>query len=231
VLETPLPVQGERTDVPDLRVTPLHLHDVTVTYADRATPALEGFDLELWPGEVVALTGPSGAGKSTVLAALLGFVVPERGVIVAAGSAADEFDPALWRQQFAWVPQRPGLLLGTIADNVRLGRPEATDDAVRRALDAAGAAELELETAVGEQGKLLSGGQCRRVALARALITDAPVLLLDEPTAGLDADAEAAIVASLRATGRTVLLVAHRPALMAAADRVVEVGSRELVTA
>jgi thiol reductant ABC exporter CydD subunit len=229
VLETPLPVQGDRTDVPDLQVTPLHLHDVTVTYADRATPALEGFDLELWPGEVVALTGPSGAGKSTVFAALLGFVVPERGVIVAAGSASDEFDPVLWRRQFAWVPQRPGLLLGSIADNVRLGRPGASDEEVRRALVAAGAAEFKLETEVGEQGKLLSGGQCRRVALARALVTDAPVLLLDEPTAGLDADAEAAVVANLRATGRTVLLVAHRPALMAAADRVVQVGTKELV--
>jgi ATP-binding cassette subfamily C protein CydD len=231
VLETPLPMRGERTDVPDLRVTSLHLHDVTVTYAGRSTPALEGFDLDLWPGEVVALTGPSGAGKSTVLAALLGFVVPEQGVIVAAGSAADEFDPALWRRQFAWVPQRPGLLAGTIADNVRLGRASASDDDVRRALDAAGAAELELGTAVGEQGKLLSGGQRRRVALARALVTDAPVLLLDEPTAGLDADAEAAVVANLRATGRTVLLVAHRPALITAADRAVHVGEKELVRA
>jgi thiol reductant ABC exporter CydD subunit len=229
VLETPLPLQGERTDVPDLRVTSLHLHDVTVTYAGRSTPALEGFDLDLWPGEVVALTGPSGVGKSTVLAALLGFAVPERGVIVAAGSAADEFDPRLWRRQFAWVPQRPGLLAGSIADNVRLGRPSASDDDVRRALDAAGAGELELETAVGEQGKLLSGGQSRRVALARALVTDAPVLLLDEPTAGLDTDAEAAVVANLRATGRTVLLVAHRPALIAAVDRVVHVGERDLV--
>ena len=231
VLETPLPMRGERTDVPDLRVTSLHLHDVTVTYAGRSTPALEGFDLDLWPGEVVALTGPSGAGKSTVLAALLGFVVPDHGLIVAAGSAADEFDPALWRRQFAWVPQRPGLLAGSIADNVRLGRASATDDDVRRALDAAGAAELELGTAVGEQGKLLSGGQRRRVALARALVTDAPVLLLDEPTAGLDAEAEAAVVANLRATGRTVLLVAHRPALITAADRAVQVGQKELVRA
>jgi ABC-type transport system involved in cytochrome bd biosynthesis fused ATPase/permease subunit len=211
-------------------VTSLHLHDVTVTYAGRSTPALEGFDLDLWPGEVVALTGPSGVGKSTVLAALLGFVVPERGVIVAAGSAADEFDPGLWRRQFAWVPQRPGLLAGSIADNVRLGRAAASDDEVRRALDAAGAGELELGTAVGEQGKWLSVGQSRRVALARALVTDAPVLLLDEPTAGLDADAEAAVVANLRATGRTVLLVAHRPALIAAADRVVHVGERQLVS-
>ena len=231
VLETPLPMRGERTDVPDLSVTPLYLHDVTVRYPDRPVAAVEGFDLELWPGEVVALTGPSGAGKSTVLAAVLGFVAPERGVVVAGGSAADEFEPGLWRRQFAWVPQRPGLRLGTIAENVRLGRSQATDEEVRSALVAAGASELDPATSVGEQGQLLSGGERRRVALARALLTDAPVLLLDEPTAGLDADAETAVISSLRATGRTVLMVAHRPALIAAADRQVEVGARQLVTA
>jgi thiol reductant ABC exporter CydD subunit len=231
VLETPVPVRGERVDVPDLRVTSLRLHDVTVQYPDRDSPALEGFDLDLWPGEVVALTGPSGAGKSTVLAALLGFVVPDRGVIVIGGSAADEFEPTAWRRQFAWVPQRPGLRTGSIADNVRLGQAAATDDRVRRALAAAGAAELDPATPVGERGQLLSGGQQRRVALARALITEAPVLLLDEPTAGLDAEAEAAVIAGLRATGRSVLMVAHRPALIAAADRVVEVGVNQLVTA
>lgn len=231
VLETPLPVRGERTDVPDLRVSPLYLYDVTVTYPGRDVPALEGFDLELRPGEVVALTGPSGAGKSTALAVLLGFVAPERGVVVAAGSAADEFDPVEWRRQFAWVPQRPGLRLGTVADNVRLGRPDASDDAIRVALLAAGAADLPLDKPVGEQGQQLSGGQQRRVALARALLTDAPVLLLDEPTAGLDADTEATVITGLRSSGRTVLMVAHRPALIAAADRTVTVGARELVNA
>ncbi|RZU03534.1 ATP-binding cassette subfamily C protein CydD [Kribbella rubisoli] len=231
VLETPLPVRGDRTDVPDLRVSPLQLYDVTVRYPGRDEPALDGFDLELRPGEVVALTGPSGAGKSTALAVLLGFVEPERGVVVAGGSAADEFDPAEWRRQFAWVPQRPGLRLGTVADNVRLGCPTASDDEVRLALITAGAGELALDKPVGEQGQLLSGGQQRRVALARALITDAPVLLLDEPTAGLDPDAEAAVITGLRSTGRTVLMVAHRPALIAAADRTVSVGTRELVNA
>lgn len=231
VLDTPLPERGNRTDVPDLRVNPLYLYDVTVRYPGREEPALDGFNLELLPGEVVALTGPSGAGKSTVLAVLLGFVEPERGVAVAGGSAADEFEPARWRRQFAWVPQRPGLRLGTVADNVRLGRPEASDDEVRLALLVAGAGDLELDKAVGEQGQLLSGGQQRRVALARALITDAPVLLLDEPTAGLDADTEAAVISGVRASGRTVLMVAHRPALIAAADRVVSVAARELVNA
>jgi ATP-binding cassette subfamily C protein CydD len=231
VLETPLPERGDRTDVPDLRVSSLHLYDVTVRYPGRDEPALDGFDLDVRPGEVVALTGPSGSGKSTVLAVLLGFVEPERGVVVAGGSAADEFEATAWRRQFAWVPQRPGLRAGTIADNVRLGRPDATDDDVRLALIGAGASELDLDKPVGEQGQLLSGGQQRRVALARALITDAPVLLLDEPTAGLDADAEAAVVAGLRATGRTVLMIAHRPALIAAADRTATVGARELVNA
>jgi len=231
VLETPLPESGSRTDVPDLRVSPLYAYDVTVTYPGREEPALDGFELELLPGEVVALTGPSGAGKSTALAVLLGFVQPERGVVVVGGSAADEFEPSVWRRQFAWVPQRPGLRLGTVADNVRSGRPDASDGEVRLALLAAGAGELELDKAVGEQGQMLSGGQQRRVALARALITDAPVLLLDEPTAGLDAEAEAAVIAGLRSTGRTVLMVAHRPALIAAADRTVAVGTRELVNA
>lgn len=227
VLDTPLPERGERTDVPDLRVTSLHLHDVTVRYPERDEPVLRGFDLDLWPGEVVALAGPSGVGKSTVIATILGFVVPEGGVVVAGGSAADEFAPERWRERFAWVPQRPGLRLGSIADNVRLGRPDASDYDILRALAAAGAPELDPAKAVGEGGQLLSGGQRRRVALARALITEAPVLLLDEPTAGLDASSEAAVVANLRATGRTVLLVAHRPALLAAADRVVEVGRVE----
>ncbi|NIK58036.1 thiol reductant ABC exporter subunit CydD [Kribbella shirazensis] len=231
VLETPLPERGDRADVPDLRVTPLHLYDVTVTYPGRDEPALDGFDLELRPGEVVALTGPSGAGKSTVLAVLLGFVMPQRGVVVAGGSAADEFDPVEWRRQFAWVPQRPGLRMGTVADNVRLGRPEASDDEIRLALLSAGAAGLPLDKLVGEEGQQLSGGQQRRVALARALLTDAPVLLLDEPTAGLDADAEAAVITALRSSGKTVLMVAHRPALIASADRTVTVGARELVNA
>lgn len=229
ILEAPLPERGERTDVPDLRCTSLQLYDLTVRYPGRAVPALDGFDLEVRPGEVVALTGPSGAGKSTVLAVLLGFVVPEQGVVVAGGSAADEFDPVRWRRQFAWVPQRPGLRLGSIADNVRLGRPDASVEQVRQALDAAGAPELALDTAVGERGQLLSGGQQRRVALARALITDAPVLLLDEPTAGLDAAAEAAVIRGVKASGRTVLLVAHRPALLAAADRIVPVDAKAMM--
>ncbi|MFC0628430.1 thiol reductant ABC exporter subunit CydD [Kribbella deserti] len=228
VLETPLPAHGGRTDLPAL---PLSLRGVTVQYPDRAEPTLEGFDLDLHAGEVVALAGASGAGKSTVFAVLLGFVAPAAGSVQVGGTAAEEYDARAWRRLFAWVPQRPGLLEGDIAHNVRLGRPDASHADVRRALELAGAAELDPAQAVGEQGQLLSGGQRRRVALARALITDAPVLLLDEPTAGLDAETEATVLEYLRASGRTVLLVAHRPALLAAADRVVTVGARELVIA
>lgn len=206
ILETPPPTRSPSGG------GPLRMRGVTVRYADRSAPVLDGFDLDVRPGEVVALTGPSGAGKSTVLAVLLGFVVPDSG----------EVDIG-W--DIAWVPQRPGLRAGTVAENVRLGRPDATDEAVRRALDEAGARDIDPATQVGELGQLVSGGQRRRIALARALVTDAPVLLLDEPTAGVDPDTETAIIANLRATGRTILLVAHHPALIAAADRVVDGGA------
>ncbi|WP_328992453.1 thiol reductant ABC exporter subunit CydD [Kribbella sp. NBC_01245] len=227
VLETPVPVSGARTDLP---VLPLSLRSVSVQYPDRASRALDAFDLDLDAGEIVALSGRSGAGKSTVFAVLLGFVEAS-GSVVAGAHEMGEYDARAWRRLFAWVPQRPVLLDGDIAFNVRLGRPEASDVDVRRALDLAGAVELDPGQAVGEQGRSLSGGQRRRVALARALITDAPVLLLDEPTAGLDAETEATVLEHLRASGRTVLLVAHRPALLAAADRVVTVGARELAVA
>ncbi|TDW79488.1 thiol reductant ABC exporter subunit CydD [Kribbella sp. VKM Ac-2566] len=224
VLETAVPNWGDRRDVPDLGCTALSLYDVKVTYPGRDAPALDGFDLELRPGEIVALTGPSGSGKSTVLAAILGLVAIESGGVVAGGSGAAEFEPRVWRRQFAWVPQHPSLRDGSVAANVRLGRPDASDDEVVTSLDAAGARELSPAQRVGERGALLSGGQRRRVALARALITDAAVLLLDEPTAGLDCETEAEVIAGLRGAGRTVLLVAHRPAWIAAADRVVELG-------
>lgn len=225
--------------VPDLSTATIRLEGVSVTYAGRGGSALDDFDLELSPGRIVALVGPSGAGKSTVVAALLGFAQPSAGHIVVSGpdtgSPIDRADLDLdaWRAQLAWVPQRPHLFAATVADNIRLGKAAATDAEVMRAAELAGAAEFigalpaGLGTLLGERGAGLSTGQRRRIALARAFLRDAPVLLLDEPTAGLDADSEAVVADAISRLmmGRTVLLVTHRPALAAIAHEVVELAA------
>ncbi|MEU9129276.1 thiol reductant ABC exporter subunit CydD [Kitasatospora sp. NPDC048540] len=219
VLETPLPAAGTRP-VPPLRGADITLTGVTVTHPGRTAPALDGVTLTLGPGTTTALTGPSGAGKSTLLAVLLGFTPPTAGSVRIGGTDLADLDPAEWRRQIAWVPQHPQLFAGTIADNVRLARPDATDQQVRAALAAAHATDFADPAAVlGEGGAGLSAGQRQRIALARALLADRPLVLLDEPTANLDGESEAAVVDAVRALGegRTVLLVAHRPALLAVA--------------
>lgn len=231
VIETPPPPSGTRTDVPDLAHATLRLDGVTVAYDGRDVPALDGFSLTVHPGETVALTGPSGAGKSTVLAVLLGFVRPGSGHVLADWDDLADLDPDAWRARIAWVPQRPHLFAGTVAANIRLGRPDATDADVRAAADAANALEFidalphGLATPLGERGLGLSAGQRQRIALARAFLRDAPVLLLDEPTSNLDGESEAAVTDAVRrlAAARTVILVAHRPALTALADRVIHI--------
>ncbi|MGM0819508.1 MAG: ATP-binding cassette domain-containing protein, partial [Actinomycetota bacterium] len=174
----------------------------------------------------------TGAGKSTVLSLLLGFAAPSAGrvTLLEAGSGGldlDAVDLDAWRAQVAWVPQRPHLLAGSLADNVRLADPRADDAAVARALAAAGADFVDalpegLATPLGERGVGLSAGQRRRVALARAFLRDAPLVLLDEPTADLDVDSEEAVRAALArlAAGRTLVVVTHRLALAERADRV-----------
>ncbi len=207
----------------------LRFERVTVRYPGRSAPAVEDVSLTMRPGEVVALTGPSGCGKSTLLRVLLGLVRPTRGRVSLAGTDLAGIAPARWHEQIAWVPQHPQLYAGTLAENIRLARPEATEAEVRRALADAGALDFTealpegLGTRLGEDGAGLSAGQRQRLALARAFLADRPILLLDEPTAALDGATEEEIVASIRrlATGRTVLLVVHRPALLALADRVV----------
>lgn len=229
VLETPLPPRGTSTAVPELAAATLRIENVTVTYPGRDEPALDGVSLTVHPGEILAITGPSGAGKSTLLSALLGFVPPDTGRVLVGWSDLCELDPDAWRGQLAWVPQRPYLFAASVADNIRLGRPEASDDEVRRAArlafaeDFVDALPAGFHTTLGEHGSGLSAGQRQRVALARAFLRDAPVLLLDEPTANLDADSEALVIEAVRrlAAGRTVVLVAHRPALVALADRVI----------
>ncbi|PBC78511.1 ATP-binding cassette subfamily C protein CydCD [Streptomyces sp. TLI_235] len=222
VLETPLPAAGTRP-VPPLADAVIELDGVTVLRPGRGTPALDRATLTLEPGTTTALTGPSGAGKSTLLAALLGLVRPDAGTVRIGGHDLADLDPEDWRRQIAWVPQQPHLFAGTVADNVRLARPDATDTQVRAALAAAHALDFaDPDTPLGEGGAGLSAGQRQRIALARALLADRPLLVLDEPTAHLDNATEAAVVDAVHALRgtRTVLLVAHRPALLAAADHV-----------
>jgi ABC-type multidrug transport system fused ATPase/permease subunit len=203
---------------------------VTVRFPERAEPALDRCSLEVAPGEVVALAGPSGCGKSTLLAVLLGFVRPDEGRVLVGGIDLAAADLDAWRRHVAWVPQRPVLFAGTIAANIRLGALAASDEAVREAARLAHAAAFVetlpdgYETVLGDGGAGVSAGQRQRIALARAFLRDAPILLLDEPTSNLDGDAEDEVLDAIRrlATGRTVVLVAHRPSLLAMADRVVE---------
>ncbi|MFF8701723.1 thiol reductant ABC exporter subunit CydD [Streptomyces albidoflavus] len=225
VLETPVPHTG--TQAPPAGA--LAFEGVTVRYPGRDAPAVREATFTVEPGETVALVGPSGCGKTTLLQAALGFVAPAEGRVTAGGTDLAEVDREQWHQRIAWVPQRPQLFAGTVAENVRLARPDASGAEVARALEQAGAREFVAglpagaETELGEDGAGLSAGQRQRVALARAFLADRPVLLLDEPTASLDGASEEAVVEAVRrlAVGRTVLLVVHRPALLAVADRVV----------
>ncbi|MFD3927908.1 thiol reductant ABC exporter subunit CydD [Streptomyces sp. NPDC058614] len=225
VLETPVTATGS-LPAPEGGIA---FEGVTVRYPGRSGDAVSDVSFTVGSGETVALVGPSGVGKSTLLNVLLGFVEPVGGRVRIGGVDLSEVDLADWRSRVAWVPQRPHLYAQSIAENVRLARPDADDAAVRRALADAGAAGFVdalpdgADTVLGEDGAGLSAGQRQRLALARAFLADRPVLLLDEPTAALDGATETEVVEAVRrlAVGRTVLLVVHRPALLGVADRVV----------
>ncbi|MEV0901630.1 thiol reductant ABC exporter subunit CydD [Actinoplanes sp. NPDC049802] len=245
VLETPLPPAGTLPP-PDGDIV---FSGVEVRYPGRAEPALR-LDATVRPGEVVALTGPSGCGKSTALAVLLGFATPASGQVTVGGVPLADVDPAAWRRRIAWVPQRPHLTAASVYENIALASAAtvpagpAPHCPTRQALDSAGgplpgwaeviaaaqragvdefARELPegYGTMLGDAGTGLSAGQRQRIALARAFLRDAPIVLLDEPTANLDAANAAAVMTAIRrlAEGRTVIMAAHRPELIALADR------------
>ncbi|GLY38193.1 glutathione/cysteine ABC transporter permease/ATPase [Amycolatopsis sp. NBRC 101858] len=220
--DTPAGDTGTHT-VPDLTRVALRCEDVTVN--GRSGPILDGFSLRIPPGEVIGVTGPSGAGKSTLLDVLLGWRRPEAGRVLLGEVDLADIGRATWHRHLAWVPQQPHLVAGTVAENIRLGSPDANDDAVRAAADTA-ALDVPLSTVVGELGAGLSTGQRRRVALARAVLLERPLILLDEPTEGVDAETEAAILDRLPKVlaGRTAVIVSHHPAVLARCDRVVTLG-------
>ena len=205
----------------------LRLDDVAYTYPGADAAAVEHLSVEVRPGEVVGLTGASGGGKSTALAMAMGFLAPTSGRVSVDGVDLAGVDLASWRAQLAWVAQEPGMFNGTVGDNVALGRPGVSAGDIERALADAGA-DFGPDKPVGDDGEGLSAGERRRVALARALVRirgGARLLVLDEPTAGLDADTEARVIEAVRATGAGALIVSHRPAVLAAADRVVVHGA------
>lgn len=212
----------------------LALEDVSAAWTGSES-VLSGFSLRVSSGETVALIGPSGIGKSTVSALVQAHLRPRSGRVLVDGLDTATTDPDTIRKRLAVVEQRTFLFLGSIAENLRVAAPDATDDRLWRALELAGLREeveampAGLNTAVGEHGSLLSGGQAQRLAIARAALRDAPILVLDEPTSQVDLAGEAAVLAALGrlARGRTVLLIAHRPGAVLAADRIVRLGGTE----
>jgi ATP-binding cassette subfamily C protein CydCD len=228
LLEEPAPKPAGRTVcAPAVFVA---VERVSVRHADSAPCAPEPTSFELSKSELVALVGPSGCGKSTLLGVMLGFVSPSAGAVWMDDASVAQADRQSWLGRIAWMPQRPTLVADTVADNVRLGAPDATDDEVASALAAACCDGLDPRRRVAQNGADLSAGERQRIALARCFLRTergASLLLLDEPTAHLDAPTEQRVLAAIRrfGAGRSVLMVAHRPAAIDFADRIVEIGA------
>lgn len=239
VLEKPLPAATERQQPLPAETSPLTIsfQGVGFTYTDATNPVLHGINFELSPGERVALVGPSGAGKSTIANLLLRFAAPDEGMIKVNGMPLQQMPADWWRSKVSYVPQTPYLFYGTVADNILLGRPHASMDKVREAAERAGAHEFIMKfpqgyhTPVGEFGVRLSGGQAQRLAVVRAFLKDAPVLVLDEATAGLDPASEESIQEALDRLmqGRAVLVIAHRLSTVYRADRILVLSEGQLV--
>ncbi|HEY6532903.1 MAG TPA: thiol reductant ABC exporter subunit CydD [Acidimicrobiales bacterium] len=225
----PAPDHGGITEALGSQAPSIELVDLGYRYPGAPVPALDGLDLRIAAGESVALVGPSGAGKTTVTRLLLRFIEPDRGSVLVDGRPLESYDVGAWRRSMAWVPQAPTIIAGTVADNIRLGDPDASDDRVRAAAEAARASGFieqlpaGFDTELGEQGLRLSGGQRQRLAIARAALRDAPVVVLDEFTAHLDDRTEAELLDAIATllSGRTAIVIAHRTTTAAMCDRIV----------
>jgi ATP-binding cassette subfamily B protein len=224
--------------LPDPAQGRVSFEDVSFHYPSRpGQAALTDFTLDVNPGETVALVGPSGGGKSTVFQLLLRFYDPISGTVKLDGVNVRDATPKAVRERFALVPQDPVLFSASGWENIRYGRPDADDATVRRAAEAAAAAEFldalpdGFGTFLGEKGVRLSGGQRQRISLARALLRDSPVLLLDEATSALDAESERLVQEALETlkAGRTTLVIAHRLATVVNADRIVVIEHGHIV--
>ncbi|GBF35716.1 transport ATP-binding protein CydD [Desulfocucumis palustris] len=232
ILDTPPPPETKSSPPspvppgPPFRIT---FEDVHFSYGQGERTALQGVSFGINPGEMVALVGPSGAGKTTAAHLLLRFIEPDRGRILVNGTPLGQMPQEEWRRHIALIPQKPYLFYGTIADNIRLGRPGAALEEVMEAAVQAGGHGFILDlprgydTQVGEGGIRLSGGQVQRLAIARAFLKDAPLLIMDEATGGLDPVSESVILESLErlARGRTALIIAHRLHTVRRAGRIV----------
>lgn len=206
----------------------LELRNIAFEYPGDRGPALNGIQFTVQRGEQIALVGASGAGKSTLASLILGFFPPTAGQVLINGTGLSQLDLSSWREQIAWVPQQPAIFQDTIAANIRLSRPDASDGAVAAAAAAAHLADFiqalpeGYQTRIGEGGARLSGGQAQRLALARAFLKDAPILILDEPTSQLDPVTESQLADATRhlMRGKTVLTIAHRLNTVFQADHI-----------
>lgn len=247
VLGTPVPTPNVRiTDTDEdcnVASQPIRFVGVSFAYdegeADHERHALHHVSFEIAPGETIALIGPSGAGKSSIAHLLLRFIRAQQGVVRIGDRLLNEIPLRTWRQQVAWVPQSPYLFNASIAENIRLGHPDATPDEIRYAAMLAHAHEFinalpeGYGTRVGERGARLSGGEAQRIALARAFLVNAPLIILDEATAHLDPRHQAMIHESMRQLlhGRTALIIAHHLSTIAIADRIVVLDRGHIIEA
>ncbi len=240
ILDAPLPPvpQAPLEVLPAVREgVSLRLEDLHYRYDPEGPEALAGFSAAFPAGSYTALVGSSGAGKSTVANAILGFVQPEKGKIWVDGVDLHGIDPRSWYEQIAWIPQNPRLFAGSIADNLRLARPQASPEELREAAQAANALSFiealphAWDTQLGDLGSGISGGQVQRLALARAFLRDPRLLILDEATANLDMESEALFLDSLERLrqGRTVIVIAHRLATANRAEQVIVVDAGRVI--
>jgi ATP-binding cassette subfamily C protein CydD len=221
-------VQPDLTTSVKTDVIHIRCRDVYLAYDKSRLATLRGASFDIKTGEQVSLVGASGAGKTTILNLLLGFLQPDKGRILVNNIPLAALTPDRWRENVAWVGQQPILFHGTIKENILLGRPQASAGQIERAARRAGVLDFSvylpegLDTLIGEQGLGLSRGQAQRVALARAFVKDAPILLLDEPTTGLDVENETLVIRALRefCRDRTVLTLTHRLTNIRQADRI-----------